>query len=51
MAKGLLFYGTLKKVRVCIKAGTNGSLFRFVLVPLRTLVLILVYGIGRGKGS
>jgi hypothetical protein len=28
MARGLLFYGTLKRVKVCIKAGTNGNLFR-----------------------
>jgi hypothetical protein len=51
MARGLLFYGTLKRVKVYIKVATNDSLFRFILVPLRTLVLILVYGIGRGKRS
>ncbi len=27
MARGLLFFGTLKKVRICIKAKTNGNLF------------------------
>ncbi len=28
MARDLLFSGTLKTVRVCIKAGTNGSLVK-----------------------
>jgi len=28
MVRGLLFSSTLKKVKVCIKVGTNGGLFR-----------------------
>jgi len=28
MARGLLFYGTLKRVKLCIQARTNGNLFR-----------------------
>jgi hypothetical protein len=28
MVRGLLFYGTLKKVRIHIRIGTNGNLFR-----------------------
>jgi hypothetical protein len=36
MARGLLFFGTLKRVKVCIKPRTNDNLFRFLLVPLKT---------------
>jgi hypothetical protein len=30
MARGLLFFGTLERVRVCIKAETNDNLFKLV---------------------
>jgi hypothetical protein len=36
MARGLLFFGILKRVKVCIKVGTNDSLFRIFLVSLKT---------------
>ncbi len=37
MARGLLFFGTLKRVRVCIKAGTNDSLFRLFFGAIEDL--------------
>ncbi len=36
MARGLLFFGTLKRVKVCIKTRTNDNLFRVFLVLLKT---------------
>ncbi len=36
MARGLLFFGILKMVKVCIKARTNDNLFIYFLVPLKT---------------
>jgi hypothetical protein len=37
MARGLLFFGTLKRVRVCIKVGTNDSLFRLFFGAIEDL--------------
>jgi hypothetical protein len=35
--RGLLFFGTLKSVRVCIKAETNGSLVRLFFGAIEDL--------------
>jgi hypothetical protein len=37
MARGLLFFGTLERVRVCIKAKTNEKLFRLVFGAIKDL--------------
>jgi hypothetical protein len=49
MARGLLFSGILKIVKVCIKVGTNGSLFRLIFNAIEGLGFDL--GLWNWKGK
>ncbi len=49
MARGLLFFGTLKRVKICIKARTNGNLFRLFFGVIKDLGFDL--GLWNWKGQ